>query len=99
MLMRYATATQCALVWLCSRNDAIGNVVVMIARAGNRNRVAWIWRRGVDGRNLLTSSAQILATGLGSEHRRALQVRLSGGGSGQAAVSRQIDPPRRAHHA
>ena len=50
-------------VWLCSRNDAIGNIVVMIAAAG-------VWRTGTAWPDLgvaalmagvfLASSAQIL---------------------------------------
>ena len=55
MLMRYKDGdANVRSVWLCSRNDAIGNVVVMIAAAGvgNRNRVARCWRRGANGRGV-----------------------------------------------
>ena len=64
MLMRYKDGdANVRSVWLCSRNDAIGNVVVMIAAAG-------VWGTGTAWPDLgvatlmagifLTSSAQIL---------------------------------------
>lgn len=64
MLMRYKDGdANVRSVWLCSRNDAIGNVVVMIAAAG-------VWGTGVAWPDLgvaalmagifLTSSVQIL---------------------------------------
>jgi Co/Zn/Cd efflux system component len=64
MLMRYKNGdANLRSVWLCSRNDAIGNVVVMIAAAG-------VWGTGTAWPDLgvaalmagifLTSSAQIL---------------------------------------
>jgi Co/Zn/Cd efflux system component len=64
LLMRYKDGdANVRSVWLCSRNDAIGNVVVMIAAAG-------VWRTGTAWPDLgvaalmagvfLTSSVQIL---------------------------------------
>ena len=83
MLMRYKDGdANVRSVWLCSRNDAIGNVVVMIAAAGvlgNRNRVARSWRRGADGRNFLTSSAQILRQAW-AEYRDGRYRHPAGGG-------------------
>ena len=64
MLMRYKDGdANVRSVWLCSRNDAVGNLVVMIAAAG-------VWRTGTAWPDLgvaalmagifATSSAQIL---------------------------------------
>ena len=84
MLLRYKDGdANVRSVWLCSRNDAIGNVVVMIAAAG-------VWGMGTAWPDLgvaalmagifLTSSVQILKQAWveyrnGSGHRHAVAGR------------------------
>jgi Co/Zn/Cd efflux system component len=64
MLMRYKDGdANVRSVWLCSRNDAIGNVVVMIAAAGVwGTRTAWpdLGVAALMAGIFATSSAQIL---------------------------------------
>jgi Co/Zn/Cd efflux system component len=64
MLMRYKDGdANVRSVWLCSRNDAIGNVVVMIAAAGVwRTETAWpdLGAAALMAGIFLTSSVQIL---------------------------------------
>jgi Co/Zn/Cd efflux system component len=64
MLLRYKDGdANVRSVWLCSRNDAIGNIVVMFAALGVWSmRTAWpdLAVAGLMAGILLTSSAQIL---------------------------------------
>ena len=79
-------------VWLCSRNDAIGNVAVMIAAAG-------VWGTGTAWPDLgvaalmagifLTSSAQILRQAwVENRDGRCYRAFSGGGARGQVTVSR-----------
>jgi Co/Zn/Cd efflux system component len=81
LLMRYKDGdANVRSVWLCSRNDAIGNVVVMIAALA-------VWGTGTAWPDLavaalmagifLTSSLQILSGAL-AEYRAGWQAHLSG---------------------
>jgi Co/Zn/Cd efflux system component len=64
LLMRYKDGdANVRSVWLCSRNDAIGNVIVMVAALGVWGaRSAWpdLAVAGVMAGIFLTSSVQIL---------------------------------------
>jgi len=70
LLMRYKDGdANVRSVWLCSRNDAIGNCGCDDRRCrsvGNRDSLARSWRRGADGwRVFITSSVQHSAADVG----------------------------------
>jgi Co/Zn/Cd efflux system component len=77
VLMRYKDGdANVRSVWLCSRNDAIGNVAVMLAAGGVFvTGTAWpdLAVAGLMAGLFLWSSAQIIAQGL-KERRHAIEV-------------------------
>ena len=90
-------------VWLCSRNDAIGNVIVMIAAVGVwGTATAWpdLIVAGIMAGLFLSSSVQILSQSL-AEWRAGQPVTLSSSccGAGEASHEHSHEGHAHAHEA
>ncbi len=100
MLMRYKDGdANVRSVWICSRNDAIGNVVVVVAAAGvwaNWNCVPDVGVAALMA-NLSHVFGSDLATGVGRISRRSLYASPRGGASPMANAHNQQEDRNHRH--